>query len=187
MSRQDIDVHVEDMLMKADRQVLKILSPRARCIVLALRVVEPTGVDVADLEARIESFGFRCIKLNEVLYMLSYHGIVECTSGVCRLTDAGTELSAALSEFLANMRRLARSVVEGSVDEDDVLSSLVTAFASTLGLIESYVEEPSLMPLYLSLHVYITGLSAAVLAQLARVSATVLDTVKRFTEGYGTE
>ncbi|BES81431.1 hypothetical protein [Pyrodictium abyssi] len=187
MSRQGIDIHVEDMLMKADRQVLRTLSPRARCIVLALRVMEPTGVDIADLETRIESFGFRCIKLNEVLYMLSYHGIVECMGRVCRLTDAGAELSAALSEFLANIRRLAHSVIEGSVDEDDVLSSLVTAFASTLGLIESYVEEPTLMPLYLSLHMYITGLSTAVLAQLARVSATVLDTVKRFTEGYGTE
>jgi len=182
-----IDVHVEKLLMKADRQVLRILSPRARCIILALRMIRMEGTSIEELLMQIESYGFKCSKLEDALYMLSYHDIIECDDKLCRLTDAGVELSTALRGFLENMRSLAYNVVDGVAAEDDILASLVTAFASTVGLIESYAEEPSLMPLYLSLHMYITGLSTAVLAQLARVSAQVLDTVKRFTEGYETE
>lgn len=177
---ESIDAGAEEILIRADRRVLKTLSPHARCVVLVLRLLGSEEISVADLEARIESFGFKCSRLDEIIDMLSYYDMLECRETLCRLSSAGRELSGALNEFLHALRRLVYGAVRGSIDEDMVASSLVATFASTLGLIESYVEEPSMMPLYLPLHLYIAGISTVVLAQLARVSASVLDVVKRF-------
>ncbi|ABM81019.1 hypothetical protein [Hyperthermus butylicus] len=182
MREAGIDASVEEILLRADRRVLRSLSQRARCMILILRILQTTGKAAReDLRAYIESYGFRCGRLDEIVDMLSFYGVVECNE-YCKLTDVGEDLAAALQEFLESLRSLAYNVVEGVASENDVVASLVTVFASTLGFIDVYVEEPSLAPIYIPIHLYVSGLSTVVLAQLARVSVQVYDVVKRFLE-----
>ncbi len=182
MSTQRVEEHVEKILLEADRRVLRSLAPHARCMILLLRILtaKPMGLD--DVEAHIESYGFKCARIDRVVDMMKYYGIVDCDAGKCKLTDAGEELASAMREYLESLRTLAYSVVEGTVTENDVIANLITVLASTLGFVDVYVEDPSLTRIYVPIHVYITGLSALVLAQLARVSAKVYDVVKRFLE-----
>ena len=180
-SGSNVEEHVESILMNADRRVLKTLSPLSRCIILVLRVLGSRELQPEDIEAHVESYGFKCRNMSLVLSFMEYYGLLRCNN-TCKLTDAGEELSSALREYLESMRSLAYSVIDGTVTENDIVANLFTSLASTLGFVDIYVEDPSLTRVYVPIHVYITGLAALVIAQLARVSAKVYDVVKRFLE-----
>jgi hypothetical protein len=176
-----VEEHVEQILLSADRKILRSLSPRARCIILLLRTLSVKPMNLNDIEAHIESYGFKCKGLKNVIEMLKFYGLIE-GDGSYKLSEAGEELSAALREYLESLRSLAYSVIEGTVTDNDIMANLITVLASTLGFIDVYVEDPSLTRIYVPLHVYISGLSALVLASLARISAKVYDVLKRFLE-----
>jgi len=176
-----VEEYVERILLDADRKILRSLSPRARCIILLLRVLASEPASLNDLEAHVESYGFKCKHMKNVVEMLKFYGLVEGEDRY-KLSEAGEELSAALREYLESLRSLAYSVIEGTVTDNDVMASLITVLASTLGFVDVYVEDPALARIYVPLHVYISGLSALVLASLARVSAKVYDVLKRFLE-----
>jgi hypothetical protein len=181
VSGSRVEEYVERILLEADRKILRTLSPRARCIILLLRTLTPEPASLNDIVAHIESYGFTCKHIDAAIEILKFYGLVEGEDSY-RLSEAGEELSAALREYLESLRTLAYSVVEGTVTDNDIMASLITVLASTLGFVDVYVEDPALTRIYVPLHVYISGLSALVLASLARVSAKVYDVLKRFLE-----
>jgi len=161
----------EELLLRADRRVLRVLSPTARCIVMVLRLLGRGEMSPGEVEAAVEGYGVACRGLRQALGYLEGLGFVECGGGYCRLTREGRELSEALSEFIESARSLLYKSLEGSLSEAEVQAEAFTPMISVMGLVEGYVEEPSLMPLYLALHLYISGFSASVLAEVARVDA----------------
>jgi hypothetical protein len=171
---------VEKMLVDIDRRALKLLSTPARCIVLLLRMMGTSPLELESVQAMIEGYGVRCRNLNGYVRVLESYGLARCHGSKCSLTELGRDLSEAVRDFLEEMRTFAYSVIEGSFEEGDVVSHLVTGFASTVGLIESYVEEPSMLSLYLSVHAYIVLVSSLAMAYLARISPKVLEHVRSF-------
>ncbi len=173
---------VEELLLRAEKRTLRVLSPTARCIVMALRFLEGR-LSVEELRARIEGYGVPCSALESALGVLERAGYASCGPQGCELTEYGRELSDALTGVVENVRMLAYKVLSGDFEETDVLAELVTATASAAGFVEAYVEDPAAGMLYFVLHVYVSGLSASVLGELARVNAILLDIVRRaFTE-----
>jgi hypothetical protein len=135
------------------------------------------GGSIEELRARIEGYGVPCRQLEAALGLLERSGYVECSNGLCRLTEFGEELADALRDVVESVRALAYRVLSGEFEEADIVAELVTPTASTIGFVEAYVEEPGSAMLYFVLHVYVSGLSASVLGELARVNAAVLDAV----------
>lgn len=176
------DYGVEELLLRAERRALRAMSPVARCVVLALRFLENRWLSVEELRARIEGYGVPCRSLEAALGVLERSGYAECGSGSCRLSEYGGELSDALRGVVEGMRMLAYRVLMGDFDESDVLAELVTATASAAGFAEAYASDPGAGSLYFVVHVYVSGLSASLLAELARVNAAVLDVVERALE-----
>jgi len=174
----DTSYGAEELLLRAEKRALRVLSPAARCIIMALRFLEHR-MDVEELRARIEGYGVPCASLEAALGLLERSGYVSCGAAGCELTEYGKELGEALVGIIENLRLLAYRVLGGEFGETDVLAELVTATASAAGFIEAYVEDPAAGMLYFVLHVYVSGLSASVLAELARVNAVLLDVVKR--------
>ena len=178
-----LDAGLEELLHRADKRVLRVLSPVARCLVLALRFLRGgRSLSPEGLEAEAEGYGVRCAASQALGYLVEL-GLAECGPKGCSLTDEGTALSETLNEFLENLRRFAYKVLEGSIDESDVLAEFMTASASAIGLAEAYTEAPELMPLYLVMHAYVSGVSAAVLAIAARVDARILDMLENLLAG----
>ena len=161
----------EELLLRADRRVLRVLSPTARCIVMALRMLSRGEMSPGELEAAVEGYGVPCRALRQALDYLEALGFLECSGGSCRLSREGRELAEALGEVIESARSLLYKSLEGSLSETEVQAEAFTPMISALGLVEGYLEEPSLMPLYLALHLYVSGLSASVLAEVARVDA----------------
>lgn len=184
MEKRIIEEHVENILIKADKRVLMTLSPMYRCVILIMRhlVHGPSTLD--DIEAMVESRGMKCKSLLRAVDLLAYYDFIRCiktnSTRKCELTSIGIEMAIALYEFIENLRSFVYGVLDGTVTDNDILANLVTGIASTIGFIESYIEEPTLAPLYVAIHMYISGLSASVLALLSRVDARVLSVVRRF-------
>ncbi len=184
MEKRAVEEHVEDILIKADKRVLMALSPIYRCVILIVRhlVHGPSTLD--DIEAMVESRGIRCRSLSRAIDLLTYYDFVRCVKSgstrKCELTSVGMEMAVALYEFIENLRSFVYGVLDGTVSDNDILANLVTGVASTVGFIESYIEEPTLVPIYIAIHMYISGLSASVLALLSRVDARVLNVVREF-------
>ena len=179
-----IEEYVEGILLKADKRVLSALAPLYRCVILVLRSLMQGPMSIRDIEALIEGSGIKCRSLNRAIDMLMYYDFVKC-SGVgdekkCELSSLGLEMATALYEFVESLRSFVYNVLDGTVTDSDIAANLVTGIASTVGFVESYVEEPSLVPLYVAIHMYISGLSAMLLALLSRVDARVLSVVRDF-------
>jgi hypothetical protein len=181
-ARGDLEEYVETLLMRADKRVLRSLAPTYRCAILVLRQLVHGPSRVSDLNTMIESRGFQCRSLGKVINMLIFYDFVSCSGKgdekVCSLTQVGFEMASALVEFVESLRSFTYSVLDGTATENDIVANLATSMASTIGLVESYIEEPSLAPLYIPIHMYITGLSTAIIAVLARIDARVLHVVR---------
>lgn len=168
---------IEEVLVFADKKALRVITPFARCAILLLRFLRDKPQKPNDLMASLEGYGIKCQAIDKTLEYFKEHGVVECNLG-CVLTEFGSELSDSIYNVLDNMRSFAYKVLEGSYDENDVLAELLTPTASSIGLIEAYVEDPSLFPLYLAIHAYISALSSTILSILARVDPKLLITIR---------
>ena len=177
-------VGIEELLLRAEKRALRAMSPTARCLIMALRFLSGR-MSIEELRASVEGYGVPCASLEPALHVLERAGYAECSGGTCRLTEYGGELADALSGVVEGMRSLAYRVLGGEFGEEDVLAELVTATASAAGFVEAYVDDPRAGMMYFAVHVYVSGLSASVLAELARVNASVLDTVRRVIEEGG--
>ena len=180
-----VDAGVEELLLRADRRVLRVLAPTPRCIILVLRVLRGRGGPVAreEIEASIEGLGFACPRLGAVLEYMEGLGLLSCSSRGCWLEEDGSAVADTLHDFLENVRGFAYKVLEGSVDESELFAEVVTATASAVGLAEAYAETPEYLPLYLTLHMYVSGISAMVLAMLARMDARLYEMLERVLQG----
>ena len=191
-TKNSIEAYVEDILIRADKRVLMALSPTYRCIILVLRHLMQGASTLSDVEALVEGRGIKCKSLQKAIDILAYFDFVRCTRAnndkLCELTSLGLEMASALYEFIESLRSFVYGVLDGTASDNDIVANLVTGVASTVGFIESYIEEPSLAPIYIAIHMYISGLSALVLALLSRVDARVLSIVRGFGfEQIGTE
>lgn len=168
-----MDPGVETLLAEADRMALRSISQRARCTVLILRSLRPAPrpLGVESLEAMMEGLGYRC-PVARLAATLERLGLLECgTGGGCRLTGAGRYLADAVNDVVEEMRRFAYRVVRGEYTEAEAVAELLTPSASVEGVVEAYLEDSGMLPLYLAVHAYISSLTAALLALLSRFDA----------------
>ncbi len=181
-----LDAGVEELLLRADRRVLRVLAPTPRCMILVLRLLRGARgpVPLGEIEAGLEGLGFTCPGLRGVLEYMEGLGLLACGPRGCRLEEDGEVVADTLHDFLENIRQFTYKVLEGSVDEAELFAEVVTATASAVGLAEAYVDAPELLPLYLTLHMYVSGLSAMVLAMLSRIDARVYELIGRVLGGY---
>ncbi len=183
-TKGSIEGYVEDILIRADKRVLMALSPTYRCMILVLRHLVHGASTLSDIEALVEGRGIKCRSLQKAVDILTYFDFISCTrvnsDKRCELTGLGLEMSSALYEFVESLRSFVYGVLDGTASDNDIVANLVTSIASTIGFIESYIEEPSLAPIYVAIHMYISGLTALVLALLSRVDARVLSIVRSF-------
>ncbi len=172
-----LDYDIEEVLVFADKKALRVITPFARCAILLLRFLRNKPQELDDLMASLEGYGVKCRDINRTLKYFKEHGLVECNPR-CVLTEFGIELSDSIHDILENIRSFAYKVLEGSYEENDVLTELLTPTASSVGLIEAYVEDPSLFLLYLAIHTYISALSSTILSVLARADPRLLITIR---------
>ncbi len=173
---------IEEVLVKADRTALRSLSQPARCILLLLRSLS-SRMRLTEVQALLEGQGYKCRSIEKIAKLLEKMGLLECNPAGCALTEAGEELRDAVHDVVENTRSFAYKVIEGGFDESDVLAELVTSTASTVGLVEAYLEEPRLFRLYYVLHLYVTGFTSIVLAELSRRDPRVYEAVLSFLSG----
>lgn len=168
-----MDPGVETLLAEADRMALRSISQPARCLVLVLRSLRTTSrpMPIESLEAMVEGLGYRC-PLPRLIAMLERYGLATCNAREgCRLTGVGHYLADAVNDVVEGARRFAYRVVEGSYTEAEAVAELLTPSASVAGVVEAYLEDRDMLPLYLAVHTYISALTAALLALLARFDA----------------
>ena len=183
MSSSSIDLGLETLLINADRTVLRNLSPFARCTILLLRFLRTNSADYDTIVAFLEGYGVRCKNLNRVLDKLVKMGVVKRDQDGFVLTSYGMEVSYALHDIVDGIRLFAYSVLDGRFSVDDVTAEVMTPTASSIGLVEAYVEDPTMWQLYLILHMYVSGLSSAVLSLLASVNAFLLESLRKVVQG----
>ncbi len=178
-----VEASVEHILVRAEKLALSMLSARARALIIVLKSLGEGEKTVEQLREACALYGFRCRGLEKALQLLSEWGLVECSGGRCRLTSEGAELSASLADFLRELREYAYSVARGSATEYDVFSHVATPLASTVGVVESYVEDPESINVSLAIHAYVSTLSAAVTSLLTRIRPELVSMIKTVYEG----
>ena len=170
---------LEAMLLRAEKLALKTLSPTARAVILALKALREGGKKVEELRETCRLYGFACKGLERALRYMEENGLLECGESICRLTEDGEQVAEALHEFARELREYVYSVVSGAATELDVFSYVATPLASAIGVIESASEAPDAIAVALIVHAYVSTLSAAVTAMLARIRPEVVEMLRK--------
>ena len=175
------DVSVELLLEQAVRYSLLVLSPHARSLVMLLRSLTNKPKKLNDIMLECEALHVKCSGLEEVADYLEELGLLERRGDEVVLTEDGAELAASIRDVEYEIADLIKMVLEGLSSDFDIYAHLFTGVASIVGVIEGYALGLPLK-LILPIHAYLSCLSAAALALLARKDKKIIDILEKMFE-----
>ncbi len=177
-----LSIDIEIILNRADKIALKMLSPRARSMIIALRSLRRGPRPLEDLLAECASMGFSCRAMRLALQALEELELVEYYNNTYRLTEYGVDVADAIYDVISEMRDFTYNTIEGNIDEGRIYAHLVTSLASTIGVVESFAEDKRSLAIALTIHTYVSTLSATIAAFLAEKTPYLIEIIRRISE-----
>ncbi len=173
-----MDPTVEELLVRAERITLRLLSPLVRAVIVSLKLLSEGAKSIEEVRERCGIYGFKCRLAEKAVSYLESIGLATCGENVCSLTGEGLQLAEALKEVEREIREYAYSVVEGKATEIDVFSQMATPLASAVGVVESVSEDPDSLTIALAIHAYVSTLVVTVSSLLVRIRPSLIDLMR---------
>ena len=165
-----------DILRKAIRQSLKILSPIPRYQIIALIELIKGPKKLSKLIGECRSLEFECGLFENSVKRLAKDNVVVIENDIIRLTDYGLEILQALNGVINELRNLVSKARRKSIDYYEVLTQALTPTASLVVLTSSKDMEVKLFEL--AIHGFISILIATVFCYLSAENPELINILR---------